>query len=328
MRHGTAARLILLALFTVVVEIAACSGARDTRRLDLDALDGTLQQKLRLTHDGEERFFHLFVSNAEGPRPLVFALHGGGGTIDNHIGIGTPWPHQVWLQIASEEGLHVVVPQGKDSQWNDCRAECERCGDADDVGFLVALLDEVGSMAEVDRTRVYAVGESNGGFMAQRLAQEVPEHFAGMGVVISAMPTNNDCTAQNVAMPMIYQVGTEDSFIPFEGGTTREQIEVQSNADSVAYWRDLNGCNADDVRDTSYDDLDPDDDSTAARRDFTCTEAALSVITITGAGHVAPSIVVPVSAGWEALAGEQNHDIEGAREIWAFFAGDFIDDTP
>ncbi len=33
---------------------------------------------------------------------------------------------------------------------------------------------------------------------------------------------------------------------------------------------------------------------------------------------MAPSIEVQVSGLWEALAGKQNHDLEGAREIWAF----------
>ena len=282
---------------------------------------GTLHEDVVYDHEGTQRTFHFYESTTEGPAPLVLLLHGGGATIDNHIGVKkVAWPHQIWLDIADEETLHVVAPQGLDSHWNDCRSECTRCGDEDDLGFLVGLIDALAAEYPVDLSRVYVVGESNGGFMTQRLAQEAPSRFAAMGVVIALEPANSTCTPLNVPMPMMYQVGTADAGILYEGGSVDAQVHVLSAEDTTAIWRDLNACEAEPTS-TDLPDVDPDDQSTVRRDDYTCSSAGLAVLTMDGAGHVPPSIEVQVSTFWEGVAGIQNHDIEGARVFWDFFKG-------
>ena len=284
---------------------------------------GTLHRDQMLVHDDVERTYHWYApATDDTPRPLVLSLHGGGGTIDNHLGVdGAQWPWQVWLDVADEDGVHVVVPQGVNQQWNDCRAECERCGNEDDVGFLVALVDAIAAQANIDRNRVYVQGESNGGFMTQRLLQEVPEVFAAGGVTIALMPADNACDVQNVPRSVMYQLGTDDALVPYDGGSENAQIVVQSKEESVAYWTNLNQCTT--PPSTSiYDDLDVDDGSTVTREDHRCeaTGTEVSVLTMDGAGHVPPSIDAPVGGVWELLAGRQNHDVEAVRELWAFFA--------
>ena len=284
--------------------------------------EGTLHRDQTYQHDGLERTYHLYEPDSTGDRPLVLLLHGGGGQIDNHIGLGlTDWPHQVWLDIADEDGLFLVVPQGVDRHWNDCRAECTRCPDTDDVGFLLGLLDEVAASFPVDTSRVYVTGESNGGFMTQRLGQEAPDRFAGLGVVIALAPANNDCEAQDVPIPVMFQLGTADEYIPYGGGVGTGDIHVQSAGETAAYWAGVNGCEGEPTT-TTYDDLDPTDGSTVTRSAYTCTGAPLVVETQQGAGHVAASIEVQVSSVWERLVGPQNHDVEGARVLWEFFQGD------
>ncbi|MFH1809403.1 MAG: PHB depolymerase family esterase, partial [Pseudomonadota bacterium] len=284
---------------------------------------GELHRDQKFVHDGKERSYHHYQPDAADPRPLVLLLHGAGAKIDTHIGLdGTRWPHQVWLQIADEDKLHLLVPQGLDSHWNDCRAECQRCGDEDDLGFLLALLDDLAARHAVDLQRVYVAGESNGGFMAQRLAQEAPARFAAIGAVIALMPASNDCTPQDVPMPLMYQVGSADAEVLYQGGASDPQVASLSAVDSVAYWRSLNHCETTPAL-SSLPDLDPEDGSTARREDYACadTGASLALIALDGAGHVPPSVEVEVSLAWEALAGRQNHDVEGAREFWAFFKG-------
>ena len=120
---------------------------------------------------------------------------------------------------------------------------------------------------------------------------------------------------------VIYQVGTADAAIPYEGGQSgfENTGEFQSAAASVAHWVAHNQCEQIPTAD-DYPDLDPADGSTAHREVHACpsTGAAVSITTMVGAGHVAPSSQVQVSGLWEAIAGKQNHDLEGAREIWAF----------
>ncbi|MCB9706943.1 MAG: prolyl oligopeptidase family serine peptidase [Myxococcales bacterium] len=280
---------------------------------------GVLHRDQSLVHDGAERRYHLYEGPAAGARPLVVLLHGGGGNIDAHIGLGVArWPHQIWLDIADEEGLALVVPQGLKRHWNDCRSECTRCPEIDDLGFILALIDAIAERTPIDRTRVYVTGESNGGFMTERLIQEAPERFAAAGVVFALEPVTSECVRREVPTPIFFQLGTTDAAIPHAGGRSDSNIEVRSAAETIAYWRDLNGC-APTPTITALPDLDPGDHSSARREDYTCERAELSVLTLEGAGHVAPSVAVQVSALWEGIAGIQNHDVEGARLLWDFF---------
>ncbi len=285
---------------------------------------GTLHRDQVFEHGGVEHTYHFYEpQGASGSLPLVVLLHGGGGTIDNHVGVGSvDWPHQVWLDIADEDGLYLVVPQGLDEQWNCCRSDCDHCGEQDDVGFLTALIDQLAASWPIDTARVYATGESNGGLMSMRLAQEAGERFAAVGIVIAQMPANNECGDPSaLAMPIMFQLGTDDPIIPYEGGLSpvEKTGTFQSADESVAHWRAHNAC--DEASTTSdYPDLDTRDRSTAHREDWSCpaTDSAVSLIVMDGAGHVAPSIEVRVGTLWEIAAGQQNHDLEGARELWDF----------
>ncbi len=156
--------------------------------------------------------------------------------------------------------------------------------------------------------------------MTQGLAQTAPERFAAVGVVISLLNAETECEVQDVPMPIMYQVGTEDTLASYSGESTDPQINVLSASDTVAYWRGVNSCDAEPTT-REYPDLDDTDNSVVHREDYTCaaTGADIALLTMEGAGHVAPSIEVQVSGIWEAFAGVQNHDIEGAREFWEFF---------
>jgi len=53
----------------------------------------------------------------------------------------------------------------------------------DDVGFIEAVIKDVGARLSIDRGRVYLVGMSNGSAMAGRFACERPDLIAGIGQV-------------------------------------------------------------------------------------------------------------------------------------------------
>jgi polyhydroxybutyrate depolymerase len=68
--------------------------------------------------------------------------------------------------------------------WNsgDCCGSAQWNG-VDDVGFLLAVLDDVSERTTVDATRVYATGLSNGAMMAYRLAAEASDRIAAIAPV-------------------------------------------------------------------------------------------------------------------------------------------------
>jgi polyhydroxybutyrate depolymerase len=231
----------------------------------------------------------------------------------------------VWLDLAKQHGLHVAIPQavdpGKGPHWNDCRADCRHCGDQDDVSFLVELVEHLAKTHDVDRDRIYVCGESNGGFMTLRLAQEHPDLFAAFGAVAALMPANNRCGLPTKPVSVAFVAGTADKAVPFTGGgsSLAASGSVLSAERSVATWAGPARCSSSPT-DQGLPDRDPRDGSTVTRQLRACEGGhEILLLTVNGGGHVVPSIAQPVSRAWELLVGRQNHDIETAVELLRFF---------
>ncbi len=92
-----------------------------------------------------------------------------------------------------------------------------------------------------------------------------------------------------------------------------------SAADSTAFWVNHNRCNAT-AASHDYPDLDTQGASTVSSDTYSaCDEGGeVKLFTVTGGGHVMPSIAEQISALWESVDGQQNHDIEDAEEMWRF----------
>ena len=157
------------------------------------------------------------------------------------------------------------------------------------------------------------------GEMFHRIAQERPELFAGMGVVISLMPADNKCQQRDAPIPIMYQVGTADSGVKYEGGSSGNSGTNLSARESIAYWVEHNQCETAPVS-SMVEDGPYDDRSTITLELYDCptTRTKVGIYHMHGAGHVPPSIDVQVSEAWESLAGVQNHDLESARAFWSF----------
>jgi polyhydroxybutyrate depolymerase len=170
---------------------------------------GTVRRQL--VHDGLERAYELSVPpgyDGEEPAPLLLDLHGFGsdGAQQNEY-TGMP-------EAAGARGYVVVAPDGgplsvpSDAPggdrfdgtpfWNffgsgevsfgEGAAPLGLSGDAsslgaDDVGFLTALVDELGDELCIDEARVYSTGMSNGAGMSTTLACEIGDRLAAIAPV-------------------------------------------------------------------------------------------------------------------------------------------------
>ena len=165
--------------------------------------------------DGIERTFLV----QPGPRPaspLVLVLHGGGGQ-----GLGT-----VGLTDMARRGLAAgfatVFPDGLMRGWNDGRTgtRIARRGEADDVAFLIALIDHLAQAGVADPTAAFCCGISNGAFMSDRLARVAPDRVAGIGLVAgtSGVDTMARGHAPGRPVPAMLFHGTDDPIVPYAGG--------------------------------------------------------------------------------------------------------------
>ncbi|MFC2082489.1 alpha/beta hydrolase family esterase [Candidatus Bipolaricaulota bacterium] len=284
-----------------------------------------------LDWNGLERVYGVYVpAVVTGPAPLVFLLHGGGGSASKTWG----QEHgRSWKSLADEYGFVLMLPEGFSDpgsgdahHWNDCRTDLDSAVIAtteDDVGFIVHLISAVSDSASIDPDRVYATGASNGGMMTFRLAMEVGEYFAAAAAIIANLPDPSECSAPTSPIPMLIMNGTDDPLIPYDGGcvanTLCQRGRVMSTADTVAFWVDANQAasepTVEKLRNRTWFD-----GSTVTVYSFDGGSSGADVIYyhIKGGGHTVPGFEA-ISRVVRLASGSKNRDIDGPSEIWTFF---------
>lgn len=188
-------------------------------------------------------------------RPLVIALHGGGGNADNAERMTG------FTALVEREGIVVAYPNGSGRRqrvlltWNArhcCAVAMER--NVDDVAFLSALIDTLIASQQVDPARVFVTGMSNGAMMSHvagwRLAGKVKAIAPVVGTVFGDEPP-----APAPVRAIIFN-GVRDESVPFAGGKPggigRDQWrrDARPSLEQGAYWARANGCGAEPRRDS------------------------------------------------------------------------------
>lgn len=172
------------------------------------------------------------------PVPLVVDIHGFTSNAAQQEGISG------MRTVSDREGFLVVYPDGWRNAWN--ANICCGNGEIDDVGFIRAVVAAVSAEANVDASRVYATGLSNGGAMSQRLACDAADLFAAavpMAFPLAYRPAP-ECQPSR-SIPVLTVMGLTDELVRYDGPA------FGSAPDTFAYWRDVNACGtgAPDVRD-------------------------------------------------------------------------------
>ncbi len=196
------------------------------------------------TSDGRVRSYVLHVPPAASgtrARALVIVLHG---------------VNQTPAQIAEESGfdsaadaagMYAVYPAGIDHSWQtgiDVTAADQQ--HVDDVAFVHELIAHLESTLPVDRSRVAAVGFSNGGLLAQLLGCRLPADLSAV-VPIEAtfISTVASGCAPSRAVNVVQFQGTADQTIPYDGGVPDglpAGLRLLSAPQTVARWAALNRC--------------------------------------------------------------------------------------
>jgi polyhydroxybutyrate depolymerase len=258
--------------------------------------------------------------------PLVIVLHGGQQTLDKAIR-QTP---ARWMQLADRDKFIVVYPAGREENWNDCRGD-QTLTDADDVGFINALIDEVSRDYAIDPERIYASGASNGGMMCYRLARELSHRIAAIGALIANNPAvDTACSAPVNPVSVLIMNGTADPLMKWDGGCIengRGECQtangtVVSTPDTVAFWKTFLHTDAE-ASIENFPNRNRRDDCTVTRETYSNGDNGTELVLykINNGGHTYPTIRWKVSALVRSRLGigNQDGDIEGVDYIWDFF---------
>ena len=209
---------------------------------------GTRSERSLVTPDGRTRRYRIYVPSVlpSGTSiPLVIALHGG-------LGTASQFEANSGLNGFAESNRFIAVyPDGVGNQpdgsgyqtWNG--GYC--CGPAaaqsiDDIAFIRNVVTDLRNSLPVNSLKVYALGHSNGGILSYRIACEMSDVVAAIGVQAGS----NLVTDCRPALPVsvFHLHGTSDTNVPISGGrgsglSATAFVSARSAVDAMAT---INGC--------------------------------------------------------------------------------------
>ena len=281
---------------------------------------GTVTDEWVTTPDGRRRHFRLYVPSAvaEGSEsvPLLVALHGGLGSSDQFAA------NSGFDELAEANDFLVVYPDGIRAiserpglqTWNGgycCGPAADR--NVDDVAYVRFLLDLLTARFDIDVSRVFAAGHSNGAIMAYRLACELSDRIVAIGVQAGSLGID-DCRPTD-PVSVLHIHGLADTNHPIDGGrgTGVAGVEFRSGRDAVREMSMKFDCIADPSRRTMTSNEDVENLVWSG-----CEEGSrIELVTVAGASHAWMGHRA-ATAGAAALVGEPYMDFDASRAIWSF----------
>jgi len=259
---------------------------------------------IKVNHENIEREYIVYVPEnlkANKAVPLLIGLHGSGGsayTFMHHSGFNT---------LAEKENFIAVYPQGSllndNAHWNV--GGWARNSTANDIGFIGLMIQEVKKSYNIDSSKIFAAGMSNGGYLSFQLACEMGDVFAAVASVTGSMTpeTHKKCTS-SYQVPVLQIHGTSDSVVPYNG---RQGWSLPID-DVVDFWVEKNNA-LPRPKIKKLPDLDTTDNSTVVK--YTYKDDSKKVMVI----HYK---VLNGRHDWFGNIG--NKDIHANKVIWEFFS--------
>lgn len=259
--------------------------------------------KESIVHDDLVRDYIVHIPSSydnKVPIPLVLCFHGYGGTAS---GIS----YTNFNDVSDTANFIVVYPQGtllkRKSHWNVGGWTLD--SKIDDVGFISSLLDSLSERYNINQSRIYSTGMSNGGYMSFLLACQLSDRIAAIASVTGSMTpqTYNLCNPQR-PIPVLQIHGTNDQKVPYKGNR-KWSLSINK---VLEYWINHNNCDITPVE-MPFPDINNSNESNVHRLSW--LNGDNSVITdhiiVNGGGH-----------DWFGVWG--NMDINSTAEIWKFFS--------
>jgi polyhydroxybutyrate depolymerase len=209
-----------------------------------------------MIHDGRVRSYYLHVSHDYKPgipSPLLVALHAGGSfalRLQQKTNLSDMGDKYGFI-IAYPNGVARFNPLWR--MWNGgycCGIAYER--DVDDVGYIRALIGHIQHRYDINSSRIYITGHSNGAILAYRVAAELSDLIAAASPVAGSIGGQASENGSLYVIPIPQQPvsiiafhGMLDENVPYNGGqdnntwTTCTDLSVN---ESIAFWVNHNNC--------------------------------------------------------------------------------------
>ncbi len=264
---------------------------------------GTTRRRLRVRNADRSYLLHV-PPGYDGVRPLpvVVTFHGFGASARAQLALSG------FAAVADRNGFVVVAPESRRLGW-DFLTPPSRPGS--DAAFVVALLDDLRSVARVDPHRFYATGISNGAAVVFALACANVGGFAAYGAVAGAFysPLCDRAPPQ----PLVYFHGTADQLVPIGGGRVFG-VAVAPAGQTMAQWASHNGCGPEPRRSVIASDV------TLLTFHGGRDGADVRYYVVAGGGHCWPGAPPEIGRVTDRFLGRTTGSISASQIMWDFFA--------
>ena len=300
--------VVVIGLPVVLVVIAGVSFYALMSFYALNRTNGTI------VSSGQQREYLLYVPRSYDrakPTPLVISMHAAA------LWPATQREASQWNKVADENGFIVVYPSGTTLSGSgtgvlpfrvwQLRPEADASAN---VRFISELIDTLEAAYNIDPTRIYANGFSNGGAMVFALSCRLSHRIAAVGTVSAAQDQRPwSWCADSRPVPLINFHGTAD-LVPYNGGKVWASPRPFPSVPTwTANWARRNQCVTNPVESVVAADV--------TRLEYTncADDAAVVLYTIRGGGHSWPG-GKPIP---EWMVGPTSRSIDATRQMWAFF---------
>ena len=257
-----------------------------------------------ISHDSVIREYIVYlpaIYDGSYDAPILFVFHGYGG---NNYGFMN---NKVdFRPIADTSGFIIVYPQGSKlngtTHWNV--GSWTASSTVDDVGFVEAIIDTLTTNYNINESRIYACGNSNGGYFSFELGCKLSNRIAAIGSNSGTMSLETYDACNPLHPTAVLSIhGTADNTVSYNGDKPFNSISLM---DVNNYWINFNNTDTLPIV-TKLPDINTTDGSTVELQEYENGNNCTSVVhyKIIGGGH-----------SWPGFRG--NMDIDARKVIWDF----------
>ncbi len=222
--------------------------------------------------------------------PLIFALHGGGGTAQGAVNLYNLEP------LADKNSFIIVYPDAINKAWK-IPGMTSRLKGADtginDAHFISVLLDTLIARYKIDDKKVFCTGISRGAMFSFYLADVLNSRIKAIAPVCGGISKTMAATYSfKIPISVLMINGTEDPLVKYDGGygTLNKRNEGNEDADLlpaedlVTKIVSFNHCNAT-PKSIELPDVEASDECTETEYVYDCNNVKVDFIKIKNGGH-------------------------------------------
>ena len=196
-----------------------------------------------MMYDNENREYLIYIpqnyNNNNSPMPILFAFHGFGGYSQYFINTAD------FRSLADQHNFIIVYPQALicngGTTWNTNPPGGDNKCSQDDIGFFGALLYELIGNYNIDSSKVFLTGYSNGADFSYSMACFQSSLITAIAPVSGLMPMydSSECSPSHATSVLITN-GTNDGDRPYNG-IEGYMMSVES---TISYWAGYNNADS------------------------------------------------------------------------------------